>query len=213
MLVGKDLGYGREFDTRRPHSSVKKIVESFSHVGELEVGFIKERKAGRLVGASLVRDPGRTYMAYNPLFHHPRSMLHTHTIDPKRDPRIYTYPSKNDLHWIIDRLHGSKEQPPDMRSYHVMPMTLEGKAMGFSSVRIGKRWIQLEKQFPKLIEAAWNYYSTLESVYFGGSMSTEEYLSRVQTFFENHKKLGLQVRVTPYPGFKVENGFLVPKRE
>ncbi len=214
LMISREHGYDQDFDTRRPNSSVKKVVESFSDAGTLEVGFIKERKAGRLVGASTYRTPVRTGIAYNNWTRDPRSTLHTHPVEKGDNPRLHTFPSAADFHWVMDRITGKSEHPSTMRTIHVMPMTPEGKAMGFSTIRLGKEWLRVEKDHPELVRRAWMYYSTIQSAFAHEAITVEEYARRLKDFFALMEPNGLQVRVTPYPGFKVEKGlFLVPKGE
>ncbi len=213
VVMPREHGYGKEFNTRRPDSSVRKVVESFPHAGEMEVGFIKERKAGELVGASVTREKDRTVIAYNSFTRDPRSLLHTHPVNPNQDVRAQTYPSPSDFHWIIDRIEGKSEHPTTMRTIHIMPMMQDGRALGFSTIYLGKKWLQVEKENPKLIRAAWQYYFRIGQARSVGAIPIEEYIKRMNDFFKEMKDAGLKVRVTPYPGFKVENGFLVPKGE
>lgn len=218
LMVTREHGFNRDFDTRRPDSSVKKVVESFPDVGKLEVGFIKERKAGQIVGASTYRTPSSTGVAYNNWTRDPRSTLHTHPISTDgpvhlRDSRVHTYPSSTDFHWIMERINQTSEYPPTMRAIHVMPVTPEGKAMGFSTIRLGKEWLKLEKAHPEIVKYAWQYYSSIQRAYAHESITMDEYGKRIHDFFALMKPNGLQVHVTAYPGFKVENGFLVPKEK
>ena len=210
LIITREHGSGKEFDTRRPHSSVKKVVESFPRAGELEIAFFKERRAGILVGASATREKNETLVFYNPLTRSPRSLLHTHPIGPRQDGRVQTYPSPHDFHWIVNRIEGKSSFPDTMRTIHVMPMTREGRAMGFSTIHLGNRWLRVEKESPVFVRKAWDYFSKIQQAYSFGAIPMAEYVDRMNKFFVEMRPFGLLVRVTPYPGFKVENGFLVP---
>jgi hypothetical protein len=140
--------------------------------------------------------------------------LHTHPVEQGKDPRLHTFPSYNDFHWIVDRIEGKGDNPLTMRTIHVMPITSEGKAMGFSTVRLGKQWLRIEKEHPELVRRAWQYYSVIQRAFAHEAITLEEYGRRLRDFFALMKPNGLQVRVTAYPGFKIEDGlFLVPKGE
>lgn len=213
VLITREHGFGKEFDTRQPHSSVRKVVESFPRAGKLEVGFIKERQAGVLVGASVTRKTDQTIISYNSFTRNPRSNLHTHPVEPKQDVRAQTFPSPDDFHWIIERIEKKSVYPDSMRTIHVMPMMQDGRALGFSTIHLGKKWLKTEKERPELVRIAWQYYSTIGKARSVGAITIDEYIQRMNTFFKDMKPAGLMVRVTAYPGFKVENGFLVPKSE
>jgi hypothetical protein len=54
LMITREHGYDRDFDTRRPDSSIQKVVESFPDSGTLEVEFIKERKPAYWSGRATI---------------------------------------------------------------------------------------------------------------------------------------------------------------
>lgn len=209
-FVTREFGFDREHSTRFPRS-VRDVIEEIPKAGELEIGFIKERKAGKLVGASMNRTSGSTTLGYNNWKRDPRSTIHTHPVEERQDARIQTYPSANDMHWMLDRARKESPFPMTMRTIHIAPITREGKAMGICSVRLGKRWLSVEKLFPEFVERCWQDYYIIQRTYGVREISIEEYGKQINNWFKQLEPLGLQKRLTPYPGFQIKNGFIVSK--
>ncbi len=207
LVPGREHGFEVEYRTSKP-SSAKEVIESFPNIDKMEIALLKEvGTRGKLVGMTLHRNENFTQTGR--MGRNIRSTVHTHGIG-RDDPRLTTYPSVNDLKLLLDRVDG-KIEDPNLRYVHVASVNNEKKVMGYSTIFLSKRWLELEKKDPHVIR---NAIKTLRALHEGrlkGAISDAEYCTGAKEWYEMINKLGLRVRLTAFPGYSGKSGFILPK--
>ncbi|HLC79100.1 MAG TPA: hypothetical protein VJG83_01595 [archaeon] len=188
---------------------VKKAIENYPDVSNLEIGFYKDKTMpGHLKVGSLKRYPDRTSLHI--VLPEYKSEIHTHPLRTAlSEPNVST---KNALKWVsypssTDILHFIKKpKSSNIKFMHVIPVDTKGKVMGSTTVFATKKFkenLESSEELKKLIKQIEGF----RAKEINGS-SLEHYFS----LFGQLPKFGLKVKLVPSAEYECKLGYF-RKRE
>lgn len=219
--------YKGEIDTSR--GKLIPTIESWPDIRTHEMSWAKERgKAGKLRNTAVIRAP--LFSERNDDFIRVRSRIHTHAVleNSLANMRLASIPSPRDIGNIIRLALRERDPQKVIRVQHVIPISFDGKVMGFYTLRIGKKLLELiQNKSPSLemsIEQILSQneekrrflknLSTLEALqkkYRDGVVEIDLFIHEYEGLLTELKKDGLQVRVTSKNGYIFKDGFFQKK--
>ncbi len=199
----------------REGKSVRDVVESYPHIGQLEIGFQKSQH-GKIKLSSVEREELNTYTLAleNPM----RSNFHTHLLrgaENAIDKKIATVISPGDLLNLLNKYkYGSTSSR--FKFQHLGIVAPGGKLIGYYSFMLGKKLeallkprfgfkSQKRKGLERIIRDIERAHELAEN------NAPYACFLQMERCIKELKWLGLKVRATGMPGYRFKDGYFQPK--
>ncbi len=222
-----DYHYRGEVDTSR--RKLIPIIENWPDSKTHEMAWSKEKgRAGKLRNTAIDRRPDSSVR--DDSFMEVRSRIHTHPMlkNTINKARLCSIPSPHDIRRFIRLAFGENDPSKIVRVAHIIPISFEGKVMGFYTIRIGKKLIELMKNKPvdgdapvaqikknnedkKAFVDSLEMLDEMQKKYDNGVADTDQLYKEYSELLDKLQKAGLQIRVTPKNGYTFKDGYFQPK--
>lgn len=215
--------YMGEVDTS--HGKLIPVIENWPNIKTLEMSWAKEKgRVGKLRNTAILRGPD--YSDKNDDRLRVRSRIHTHPVldNTVIKARLCSIVSPHDLRNTIRKALEESNPEKMTRLLHIIPISFEGKVMGFFTIRVGKKLAGLMQnkledlqlpleQMQKINEEKREFLKNMDTLdvmrkkYDNGVEDVDQFFREYNEIITALQKSGLQIRVTPKNGYVFKDGY------